>query len=64
MRQVIYNLLLNDNKVNQKYVKISGVYPPKIDISRKQTTEQMLSQIETSVKFLKHPEYSYLSKKS
>ena len=63
MRQIIYNLLINVNKATKKYVNVSGIYPPEINLSSEQTIEQMMTQIDSSIKFLKHPEYSYLSKK-
>lgn len=65
MRQIVHKLLLDINSIMLRPLNTSkyGIHCPKINISQEQTVEQMIVEIDRGIKFLKHPEYSYLTKR-
>ena len=62
MRSAIYSLLVDLSKT-YKPCKIQGIYPPKLNLSKQQTNEELFSELRKMINFMKHPQYSYLSKK-
>lgn len=61
MRSEIHSLLINLSKY-YKPCKIKGIYPPKLNISKDQTDEQMINELRKIIDFMRHSQYSYLTK--
>lgn len=61
MRAAFHSLLIELSK-SYKPCKVRGIYPPKINISKKQTQEEMFKELRKMISFMKHPEYSYIMK--
>ena len=61
MRAGLHSLLIELSK-SYKPCKLRGIYPPKINISNKQTEEEMFKELRKIINFMKHPEYSYIMK--
>ena len=61
MRSEIHSLLINLSKAYRP-CKIMGIYPPKLNISKDQTDEQMINELRKMIDFMRHPQYSYLTK--
>ena len=63
MRSRIITLLNNLQKTH-KTVPKEGLYPPKINLSDKQTDEQIFNELKRFINYLEMPHYSYLTKSS
>ena len=61
MRAAVYNLLVDLSKA-YKPCKVKGIYPPKLNLSREQTQEEMFAELTKMINFMKNPQYSYLNK--
>lgn len=61
MRAAIHSLLVELSKT-YKPCNVRGIYPPKINISKKQTQEEMFNELRKMINFMKYPEYSYIMK--
>ena len=62
MQKVLHQLLMDLNKIYTLSPK-NSIYPPVINTCAKQTEEELKTEIYKLLKFIKHPELSYLSKK-
>ena len=61
MRAAIHTMLIDLSKTC-KPCKVKGIYPPKLNISKDQTDEELVVQLKNMISYLKNPAYSYLSK--
>jgi hypothetical protein len=61
MRSAIYTLLIDLSKA-YKPCRVKGVYPPKLNLSKEQTQEEMFTELIKMINFMKNPEYSYMMK--
>ena len=61
MRAAIYSLIVDLSKT-YKSCNIRGVYPPKLNLSEKQTNEELFNELKKMINFMKYPQYSYIMK--
>lgn len=61
MRTAIHTLLVDLSRA-YKPCRIKGYYPPKLNLCKKQSEEELMSELRKMINFMKHPEYSYLRK--
>ena len=61
MRVAIHSLLVDLSKA-YKPCKIMGIYPPRLNLSKDQTEEQMFNELKKMIDFMRNPQYSYLTK--
>ena len=61
MRTAIYTLLV-DLSMYYKPCKVKGYYPPKLNLCKNQSEEELVGELKKMINFIKHPEYSYLRK--
>ena len=57
----IHTLLVDLSKA-YKPCKVKGIYPPKLNLSKEQTNEEMFVELRKMINFMKNPEYSYIMK--
>ena len=59
MRAAIHSLLVELSKA-YKPCRVRAIYPPKINLSKEQTQEEMFNELRKMISFMKNPEYSYI----
>lgn len=62
MRKAIHTLLVDLSKA-YKPCKVKGIYPPKINISKDQSNEEMIKELQKMINYMKNPYFSYLVKR-
>ena len=61
MRTAIYSMLVDFSRC-YKPCKIQGIYPPKVNLCKNQSDEELVKELTKMINFMKNPYYSYLSK--
>lgn len=61
MRTAIYSMLVDFSRC-YKPCKNQGIYPPKVNLCKNQSDEELVKELSKMINFMKHPYYSYLSK--
>ena len=61
MRSSIHRVIIDFSKYNSYNVK-AGLYPPKVNICKNQSNEELAKELIKIYNYLKMPEYSYLNK--
>ena len=62
MRAAIHSLLVELSK-SYKPCKVRAIYPPKLNLSKDLSQEQMFEELKKMISFMKNPEYSYVMRK-
>jgi hypothetical protein len=64
-RNNLHKVLVSLNNVGKQHIiHNKGLYPPVLNTSKHQTSNEMVGEINKFVNYLNKPEYSYLTKHS
>ena len=61
MRIAIHSLIVDLYKA-YKPCRIKGYYPPKLNLCKNQSEEELIGELRKMICYMKNPEYSYLRK--
>jgi len=61
MRFAIHHMLTSLVR-SHKTIPSKGLYPPKVNTSLTQTTEELTKELRKFINYLEHPQFSYLNK--
>ena len=61
MRTAIHQMLISLVRTH-KTIPSKGLYPPQINTSSNQTTEELINELQKFINYLENPHFSYLMK--